>query len=280
MGEGENARGAAWLRIQVAGAERNAHGAPRPRTVQPQWTQEGHILPRPAHCPVPVDARGVHPAPVRLPLSQSQWTQEGYILPVRLALSSPRAQRGTSCPVRLALSIPVDAEGYISSTTLPSPGEGAGGGAAPTGPPPVLYPDSRPPRAPGPPPDADPAARAPRAPLGGPAILVKRRPHRPATGGNKARKLEFLMADALAQEADTVITMGAAQSNHARQTGRRRAPGPGCTLVLAGRGPPPRRATSSSTASSARACLCGRSRPLRGDAGGRRGGAQRGPSST
>jgi L-cysteate sulfo-lyase len=39
-----------------------------------------------------------------------------------------------------------------------------------------------------------------------------------ASGGNKTRKLEFLMAEALAQGADTVITQGATQSNHARQT--------------------------------------------------------------
>ena len=39
-----------------------------------------------------------------------------------------------------------------------------------------------------------------------------------ATGGNKTRKLEYLMADAVVQGADTVITQGATQSNHARQT--------------------------------------------------------------
>ena len=39
-----------------------------------------------------------------------------------------------------------------------------------------------------------------------------------ATGGNKARKLEFLIGDALEQGADTVITQGAVQSNHCRQT--------------------------------------------------------------
>jgi len=39
-----------------------------------------------------------------------------------------------------------------------------------------------------------------------------------ATGGNKTRKLEFLLADARAQDADVVITFGALQSNHARQT--------------------------------------------------------------
>ncbi|MFC7736038.1 D-cysteine desulfhydrase [Roseomonas sp. GCM10028921] len=39
-----------------------------------------------------------------------------------------------------------------------------------------------------------------------------------STGGNKTRKLEYLMGEALAQEADTVITQGATQSNHARQT--------------------------------------------------------------
>ena len=55
--------------------------------------------------------------------------------------------------------------------------------------------------------------------LGGPAIFVKRDDCTGlATGGNKTRKLEFLMADAQAQGADTVITQGAVQSNHARQT--------------------------------------------------------------
>jgi D-cysteine desulfhydrase family pyridoxal phosphate-dependent enzyme len=39
-----------------------------------------------------------------------------------------------------------------------------------------------------------------------------------ALGGNKARKLEFLLADALNQGADTVITTGGSQSNHARMT--------------------------------------------------------------
>lgn len=39
-----------------------------------------------------------------------------------------------------------------------------------------------------------------------------------ALGGNKARKLEYLLADARAQGADTLITCGAAQSNHALQT--------------------------------------------------------------
>jgi len=42
-----------------------------------------------------------------------------------------------------------------------------------------------------------------------------------ATGGNKTRKLEFLMAEALQEKADTIITQGAVQSNHARQTGMR-----------------------------------------------------------
>src|ERR671923_1837924 len=40
----------------------------------------------------------------------------------------------------------------------------------------------------------------------------------PAFGGNKVRKLELLLGDALAQGADCVITTGAAQSNHARLT--------------------------------------------------------------
>lgn|SRR5579863_2192 len=55
--------------------------------------------------------------------------------------------------------------------------------------------------------------------LGGPTLYIKRDDCTGlATGGNKTRKLEFLMADALAQGADTVITQGATQSNHARQT--------------------------------------------------------------
>jgi 1-aminocyclopropane-1-carboxylate deaminase/D-cysteine desulfhydrase-like pyridoxal-dependent ACC family enzyme len=40
-----------------------------------------------------------------------------------------------------------------------------------------------------------------------------------AAGGNKARKLEYLVADALAAGADTLVTIGAVQSNHVRATG-------------------------------------------------------------
>ena len=48
--------------------------------------------------------------------------------------------------------------------------------------------------------------------LSGPQLWVKRDDQTGlATGGNKARKLEFLVADALAKEADTLITCGAAQ---------------------------------------------------------------------
>ncbi len=55
--------------------------------------------------------------------------------------------------------------------------------------------------------------------LGGPNLYIKRDDCTGlASGGNKTRKLEFLMADALAAGADTVITQGATQSNHARQT--------------------------------------------------------------
>jgi L-cysteate sulfo-lyase len=55
--------------------------------------------------------------------------------------------------------------------------------------------------------------------LGGPQLYVKRDDCTGlATGGNKARKLEFLIGAALAQGADTVITHGAVQSNHVRQT--------------------------------------------------------------
>jgi len=55
--------------------------------------------------------------------------------------------------------------------------------------------------------------------LDGPNIWVKRDDCTGlAGGGNKTRKLEFLMADAREQDADIVITQGATQSNHARQT--------------------------------------------------------------
>lgn len=55
--------------------------------------------------------------------------------------------------------------------------------------------------------------------LGGPNLWVKRDDCTGlATGGNKTRKLEYLMAEALAQQADVVLTQGATQSNHARQT--------------------------------------------------------------
>lgn len=55
--------------------------------------------------------------------------------------------------------------------------------------------------------------------LGGPNIYVKRDDCTGlGTGGNKTRKLEFLMADALEKNATAVITQGAVQSNHARQT--------------------------------------------------------------
>lgn len=57
------------------------------------------------------------------------------------------------------------------------------------------------------------------AALGGPNLYIKRDDCTGlGTGGNKTRKLEFLMADAQAQGADTIITQGATQSNHARQT--------------------------------------------------------------
>lgn len=55
--------------------------------------------------------------------------------------------------------------------------------------------------------------------LGGPTLWVKRDDCTGlATGGNKTRKLEFLIADALERGADTVVTHGAVQSNHVRQT--------------------------------------------------------------
>jgi L-cysteate sulfo-lyase len=55
--------------------------------------------------------------------------------------------------------------------------------------------------------------------LGGPNLWIKRDDCTGlSSGGNKTRKLEFLMAEALERGADSVITQGATQSNHARQT--------------------------------------------------------------
>ncbi|MET0071529.1 MAG: D-cysteine desulfhydrase family protein [Candidatus Thiodiazotropha sp.] len=55
--------------------------------------------------------------------------------------------------------------------------------------------------------------------LGGPEILMKRDDMSGlALGGNKTRKLEYLLHDAIAKGCDAVITAGAAQSNHCRQT--------------------------------------------------------------
>ncbi len=55
--------------------------------------------------------------------------------------------------------------------------------------------------------------------LNGPNLFVKRDDLLGLTaGGNKTRKLEFLVADALAQKADTLVTVGAVQSNHCRLT--------------------------------------------------------------
>ena len=55
--------------------------------------------------------------------------------------------------------------------------------------------------------------------LGGPEIWIKRDDCTGlSTGGNKTRKLEYLVGDALKNDADTLVTQGAVQSNHARQT--------------------------------------------------------------
>ena len=79
----------------------------------------------------------------------------------------------------------------------------------------------------------EPMARL-SAHLGGPTLWIKRDDCTGlATGGNKTRKLEYLLGDALRQGADTLITLGALQSNHARQTAAAAAKlGLKCVLVL------------------------------------------------
>jgi D-cysteine desulfhydrase len=75
--------------------------------------------------------------------------------------------------------------------------------------------------------------------LGGPRLFIKRDDQTGlATGGNKTRKLEFAVADALDQGADTLITMGGVQSNHTRQTAAAAARcGLRCVVVLRGHAP-------------------------------------------
>jgi len=75
--------------------------------------------------------------------------------------------------------------------------------------------------------------------LNGPKLLVKRDDQTGlAFGGNKTRKLEFLLADAQPQGAKMLITAGAIQSNHCRQTAAAAARfGYACILVLTGEPP-------------------------------------------
>ena len=74
---------------------------------------------------------------------------------------------------------------------------------------------------------------------GGPTLLVKRDDAIPfGFGGNKVRKLEFVLADAQAAGADTLVTLGGVQSNHARATAAAAAKlGMRCVLILNGQPP-------------------------------------------
>ncbi len=82
----------------------------------------------------------------------------------------------------------------------------------------------------------DPLSRLRQALGGGPRLLIKRDDQTGlATGGNKTRKLEFLVAEGLEQGADTLVTVGGPQSNHCRQTAAAAAKmGLDCALVLVG----------------------------------------------
>jgi L-cysteate sulfo-lyase len=73
--------------------------------------------------------------------------------------------------------------------------------------------------------------------LGGPRLWIKRDDCTGlAIGGNKTRKLEYLIGDAIAKKADIVITQGATQSNHARQTAAAAARlGLDCEILLENR---------------------------------------------
>ncbi len=74
------------------------------------------------------------------------------------------------------------------------------------------------------------------AELHGPCLLVKRDDQTGiALGGNKIRKLEYVLAEAQANGARTLVTVGGAQSNHCRQTAALAARfGMDCILVLSG----------------------------------------------
>jgi D-cysteine desulfhydrase family pyridoxal phosphate-dependent enzyme len=79
---------------------------------------------------------------------------------------------------------------------------------------------------------------------GGPRLLIKRDDAIPfAFGGNKVRKLAFVGAHALAEGADTLITAGGVQSNHARATAAVAAR-LGLKAVLVANGDPPNRPTA------------------------------------
>jgi D-cysteine desulfhydrase family pyridoxal phosphate-dependent enzyme len=80
-----------------------------------------------------------------------------------------------------------------------------------------------------------------RAKIGGPILQVKRDDLTGlGLGGNKTRKLEYVLAAAQANGAKTLISVGAAQSNHCRQTAALAARyGLGCILVLSGQADQP-----------------------------------------
>lgn len=85
----------------------------------------------------------------------------------------------------------------------------------------------------------EPLPRFSKAIGGGPKLFIKRDDETGlATGGNKVRKLEFLLADAMEKGADVILTMGAPFSNHCRMTAAACSKlGLDCTLALTGEEP-------------------------------------------
>lgn len=75
--------------------------------------------------------------------------------------------------------------------------------------------------------------------LSGPDLYIKRDDLTGlATGGNKSRKLEYLVAEAIRHNCDHLVTVGSEQSNHCRQTAAAAAhTGLGCSLILSGQKP-------------------------------------------
>src|SRR5581483_11638461 len=198
------------------------HRRPDARARRPSGGREPRPGARPAGPPAGVGHPGVRPARPAPPADPRSGPDGGG----RRDRGRPRARRG-----RLALGPAPEAP-----ARLPPPGLRAAG--------------SNPARPPGAAPGPAPLPLAQRPTpvetldrltdwLGGPRLLIKRDDQTGlALGGNKARKLDHLCAEALALGCDTLVTGGGPQSNHCRMTAAAaNRLGLHCHLALAGDAP-------------------------------------------